>query len=701
MKRLKLGSQIGLGFAFMLLLTLIIGGSSYYGTSETRTFLNQVGNEHLPAVENIQAIKIRANEVRIAQALLLQAGLTPEMRAVQYTNVAVAREFAIAATKVLADMPKSGAEAKLWNEWETNSIQWRADNNTFFKLTKDFEEFDLGDPRVLIQQLELFRGDHYQLESKALNCIQTGQSFEGGADDTACNFGKWKSGIKTQNKILLQALEKSTASHHQFHAAAKKIKDLMSAGNSKEAMTVYVQEMTPAAANIFEQLHSITAEANKAQETLDAMSHQFRVVCLASQTKAFASMDQLQKLILDDTRDTMKTSNARASFITTLSMGLIVVGGVVSFLIALFLTRGITGSVRRLADKLNVGAQQTAAAATQVSAAGSSLAEGATEQAASLEETSSSLEEMSSMTRRNAASAQKAKELADHARIAAEGGVQNMHNMNLSVGAIRESGEEMRQAMSAVKSSNDEVAKIIKTIDEIAFQTNILALNAAVEAARAGEAGMGFAVVADEVRNLAQKSAQAARETATKIEGSVRQTEVGVRVSDKVLEKLQDVHTQSGQVEVSLQGIMNQTREVDTLVAEIAAASVEQNNGIEHINQAVSQMDKVTQTTAANAEESAAAAQELTAQAETTRGLAGELLALVDGHNARSADAPVARAAINAKASVQVHAPEVGSRFERMTPSQPSAKEPRRKAMAKPQSKQLTQTPVPDDFKDF
>lgn len=701
MKRLKLGAQIGLGFAFMLLLSLVIGGSSYYGTSETRTFLNQVGNEHLPAVENIQAIKIRANEVRIAQALLLQAGLTPEMRAAQYTNVAVAREFAIAATKVLADMPKSEAEAKLWNEWETKSIQWRADNNTFFKLTKDYEAFDLGDPRVLIQTLELFRGDHYQLESRTLKCIQTGQSFEGGTDDTACNFGKWKGTVKTQNKEVLQALEKATVMHRQFHASVKKIKDLMSATNSTEAMKVYAQEMTPAAESIFENFQTMTAEANKAQETLNAMSHQFGIVCLESQTKAFGYLDQLQKTILDDTRDTMKSSASRATFITALSLGLIVGGGIIGTLIALFMTRGITGSVRYLADQLNAGSHQTAAAASQVSAAGASLAEGATEQAASLEETSSSLEEMSSMTRRNADSAQKAKGLADQARIAAEGGVQNMHNMNISVGAIRESGEEMRQAMSAVKASNDEVAKIIKTIDEIAFQTNILALNAAVEAARAGEAGMGFAVVADEVRNLAQKSAQAARETATKIEGSVRQTEAGVRVSDKVLEKLQDVHTQSGQVEVSLQGIMNQTREVDNLVAEIAAASVEQNTGIEHINQAVSQMDKVTQTTAANAEESAAAAQELTAQAEMTKGLAGELLALVDGHKAQYVDERMTRALTNGKASVRVHAPEVGSHYERMTPAKPLPTEPRRTAMAKPQSRQLTQTPVPDDFKDF
>ena len=155
------------------------------------------------------------------------------------------------------------------------------------------------------------------------------------------------------------------------------------------------------------------------------------------------------------------------------------------------------------------------AAAGQVSSASQSLAEGASEQAASLEETSSSLEEMSSMTKRNAENAQKANELAKQARAAADTGVGDMQAMNA--------------AMDAIKASSDDIAKIIKTIDEIAFQTNILALNAAVEAARAGEAGMGFAVVADEVRNLAQRSAQAAKETAAKIEGAVSKTAQGVR----------------------------------------------------------------------------------------------------------------------------------------------------------------------------
>jgi methyl-accepting chemotaxis protein len=282
-----------------------------------------------------------------------------------------------------------------------------------------------------------------------------------------------------------------------------------------------------------------------------------------------------------------------------------IIGGT---LMAFFITRSITRPIKTMADTLVGGAEQTMSAAAQVSLSSQTLAQGASEQAASLEETSSSLEEMSSMTKRNAESVEKASTLARQTRQAAELGAQDMHAMSA--------------AMSAIKISSDDIAKIIKTIDEIAFQTNLLALNAAVEAARAGEAGMGFAVVADEVRNLAQRSAQAAKETTSKIEGAIANTRQGVEISVKV--------------EQGLQGIVEQTRQVDELVSEVAAASSEQNKGISQINIAVSQMDKVTQSNAASAEECAAAAEELNAQAEVQTSAAKQLLVLVEGSQTHS-----------------------------------------------------------------
>jgi len=275
----------------------------------------------------------------------------------------------------------------------------------------------------------------------------------------------------------------------------------------------------------------------------------------------------------------------------------------VAVTIAFFIIRNFNKVLTTVAHALDDGSNQVVSASSQVSAASQTLAEGSSEQASSLEETSSSLEEMSSMTKRNSENARKANELAKEARAAADKGVGDM--------------QTMAAAMDAIKVSSDDIAKIIKTIDEIAFQTNILALNAAVEAARAGEAGMGFAVVADEVRNLAQRCAQAAKETAGKIEGAIVKTGQGVDIS--------------GKVAAALNEIVTKVRQVDELVTEVAGASREQTDGIDQINVAVGQMDKVTQSNAATAEESAAAAEELNSQAEVMKQSVAELLRLVGG----------------------------------------------------------------------
>jgi methyl-accepting chemotaxis protein len=276
---------------------------------------------------------------------------------------------------------------------------------------------------------------------------------------------------------------------------------------------------------------------------------------------------------------------------------------------AFFIVRSINKTLTQAVAELSEGAEQVSSASGQVSGSSQSLAQGASEQAASLEETSASSEEMASMTRKNAGNSQQAAVL--------------MNAVGQRVAEANRTLADMTKSMQEIGASSGKISKIIKVIDEIAFQTNILALNAAVEAARAGEAGMGFAVVADEVRNLAQRSAQAAKDTASLIEESIlKSTEGSARL---------------GEVAVSIQAITQGAGEVKTLVDEVEASSKEQAQGIEQISKAVAQMDEVTQRTAANAEESASASEELNAQSQALMTVVEQLQALVGAGSGHSA----------------------------------------------------------------
>ncbi len=408
--------------------------------------------------------------------------------------------------------------------------------------------------------------------------------------------------------LLKMILEKDQSGFDQVAAAGKKNKEGIDAALAEYEKTITLDEdrelFTRAVAARAEWLKVRAAVMQLAMEDRDAEAYE--LLRKEAGTALAKFMDAVVAVVAFNRHNGEAAGGAIDAAVHRGRSGVlygllaaVAAGTAMAFLI----TRSVTKPIRRIIVNLNDGAAQVAEVSRQVSSASQSLAEGASEQASSLEETASALEQMAAMTRTNAESAKQARVSAEQARQAADEGDRTMNRLN--------------DAMVAINESSGQISKIIKVIEEIAFQTNLLALNAAVEAARAGEHGKGFAVVAEEVRRLAQRCASAARDTTTLIEGAVQQARQGAEISTSV--------------GASLSGIVSEAAKVAELINGIARASEEQAQGVEQVNIAVSQMDKVTQQNAAGAEESAAAAEQLSAQAATVAGVVQELAVLVDG----------------------------------------------------------------------
>jgi len=305
--------------------------------------------------------------------------------------------------------------------------------------------------------------------------------------------------------------------------------------------------------------------------------------------------------LVKTTQDELTAASWKLGIVILLAIGGVVVA--LCFGVYWCLSRFVITPVGRIIDGLEDCAAQVTSASGQLSGSAQSLADGASEEAASLEETSASLEEVSTMARRNADNAAECNSL--------------MREVNTVMGKANQSMAAQTTAMGEISKASEQTSKIIKTIDEIAFQTNLLALNAAVEAARAGEAGAGFAVVADEVRNLAMRAAEAARNTANLIEGTVKKVKEGEDLLVQTNEDFCEV------AEVAAK--------VGSLVDEISVASNEQTKGLDQVNAAMREIDRVTQQTAASSEEAASASEELSAQAEYMKKYVDDLDHLVSG----------------------------------------------------------------------
>jgi methyl-accepting chemotaxis protein len=670
MKTMTIGKKIALGFSCLIIASALLGGLAIFNMKSAQSAADKMTAQYVPETEVAGHLEGAIGDVQLA---IRTYSLTAETSYLEPIR------------KGFEEIHKQEQIAQKLADQHPELIKLREHVKDLGTTLKTFEELVA---QTVAKSTELLAGRD-KLNKAAAEFIATADKLIS-AQDTKLEkeINASTEAPKLQERRLKLALirairtDGNAARIAAFKSQALRDPKIMEEGLSNfedmDKKFAQVLVMLQVQEDIAE-LKAVQEDGHLYRDTMKEMIAD-NLALVAIGAKRLAAAEALEQLA-NETQEagikrTVDAAGASSQKLAS-SSWIMIVGLIVALAagigIALVIIRGITKALTRMASHLSEGAEQTVSAAGQVSSASQSLAEGASEQAASLEETSSSLEEMSSMTKRNTGNAEKVNDLARQARAAAETGATDM--------------QAMAAAMSEIKTSGDDIAKIIKTIDEIAFQTNILALNAAVEAARAGEAGMGFAVVADEVRNLAQRAAQSAKETSSKIENSVIKTAQGVMLTEKVAKSLQEIVTKS--------------RQVDELAGEVASASKEQTQGIEQVNVAVSQMDKVTQSNAAGAEESASAAEELNAQAESLKGTVTELLKMVNGQDtvqARTAQASSRKALKFEHTSTAVRTP---ARVPGNGASKPQRQIQPEPALLATISGKRQEIPMEGDFKDF
>ena len=560
-----IGKKLIAGFLGVAAITLMVGGSGYYGVMKGDQAIEEIGFVRLPSLDSLQVMNEAQTSVLVGERGLLMERMTGEARRAQYAFIDSAFARADAAWKKYEPLPQTVEEAEVWKQFVPEWEKWKEDHQSVRKIEEEKDRM-------------LAKGT--------------------AADDPAIE------------KLDEQAFEASLKARQAFLASEKSLAKLVAINDEVAFSTAKVAEANANRQKSISWILSLCGVVlAMALGILISRSISRPIVATVAQLDGIAVKGDLTK---DVSADYLK----RGDEIGQLSRAM---QGLMTFQRKIQALAGdmaagnwvldieqrsekddLGRALQTLVEKINQALMQVNTSVNEVNSgtsqiadASQSLSQGATETAASLEEISASATEIGQQAKANAETATQANQLATSAKVAAETGSQRMQGLNSSMAAITESSAQ--------------IAKIIKTIDDIAFQTNILALNAAVEAARAGRHGKGFAVVAEEVRSLAARSAKAARETADLIEGSKSRVDEGNRMAKETAEALAEI----------VGGIVK----VGDLVGEMAAASNEQAQGIAQISQGLGQIDQVTQQNTATAEETAAAAEELSGQADELRSL--------------------------------------------------------------------------------
>ncbi len=621
--------------AFLLMVAIGVGAGliGWFAVEMLNKKLSETIDYEMAVANDFGAINKDFEAINAAQRTLLNTDLPMAGRQVQYAEYQANAKDLRTSIQDLDQVLRKGESRidgwdKLMPAWKKSEIllqKWDAANEDLIKLHQTWEATTILKPDDLLKMLFQFRGDHYALASR-LGAMVANGNFSGAAvspDDTLCNFGRWRvsfnAGQETYsaNANFRKAMDIMTGPHREFHQAAHDLQTMLAAAAEAERGTVLAtyQKVLNAADAVISTFDLMVKEADQARAIYNTISHKAMVEQMALQSEVSENIAQVVAMNRANSKENTAWAiedGYRAARNVKALVAIAVLAGII-LLIALQFTvkSGVINPLERAVGNLLGTADEVVKTADEFTRNSATLSEGAQSQAASIEEISAALEEISSMTRKNADNTKEANAL--------------MSDGSKLIGEGSEAVGRMSLAMTDIKDSSDKIRQILGVIEGIAFQTNLLALNAAVEAARAGEAGKGFAVVADEVRNLAQRSAQAAKDSATLINTTVDNVANGASIAADIKDRFS--------------GITETTGKIASMLGEISTATNEQALGIDQVNGSVAQIDKITQDNANTAEQSARASVELNADSQSTMQTVEELNTALERIMGRKANA--------------------------------------------------------------
>jgi len=671
MKNLKLRTKLVGGFVLTAVIVLLVGMMGIGQQRKLRQVVMQLGEEDLPAVENVLTVKGEASNIVGLMRTLLSPYVTADQRKQAHQGLLDARKIYGVAKKKFVELDFASHVAPEWKEFNTEIKKWAVVNNKAVVLSKELIAQDILNPLQLVNTMQKFEIDHYALLGKLEKMVRTGENFAGGTDPGACALGKWINSLKTSNPELLELVKKLKPIHAGLHRQSAHIKELMKNSAKEEALQVLQEELLPASKQVFALVHKMMALAQKANQMFLDMNKLLLEDGATYQQSTFAAIDKIKHKAIEAAGTEVKNGASIATKGIFITIGGVVSGIVMALVFGFYLTylitkplfKGVelakslaagdltgtmdvqqkdeigvlatslndmTKELRQMFGDIKGGVSSVDESSTSLVAIADKMSEGAESTATRSNQVAAAAEEMSANQNSVAAAMEQASVNINMVASAAE-------EMKSTIGEIAENSERAKLITTAAVSQSskasdrvdelgkaaDEINKVTETITEISEQTNLLALNATIEAARAGEAGKGFAVVANEIKDLAKETANATLDIKKQI-GEIQRT-TGVTVTE-----INEIRKIISDVDQIVTTIATAVEEQTATTQEIAENVIQASQGIGEVNENVSQSSTFASDIASEIAEVNASASDMNDASSQVKTSAEELNQVAD-----------------------------------------------------------------------